>query len=40
MITDRIIKEQIFTFFLPMVAIASVADCMPLIDENRLLVKT
>lgn len=40
LITDRTIKEEIFTFFMPMVAIASVADCMPLIDENRLLVKT
>ena len=37
---DRITKESIFQFFLPIVAIASVADCMPLIDENRLLVKT
>jgi single-stranded DNA-specific DHH superfamily exonuclease len=40
MISDRIIKQQIFEFFLPIVAIASVADCMPLVDENRLLVKT
>lgn len=39
-IADRTIKQQIFEFFLPIVAIASVADCMPLVDENRLLVKT
>lgn len=38
--TDRLTKENIFQFFLPIVAIASVADCMPLVDENRLLVKT
>lgn len=37
---DRATKERIFQFFLPIIAIASVADCMPLINENRLLVKT
>jgi single-stranded DNA-specific DHH superfamily exonuclease len=37
---DRHVKQKIFEYFLPIVAIASVADCMPLVDENRLLVKT
>ncbi len=36
---DRKRKDEIFHFFVPLVAIASVADCMPLVDENRLLVK-
>lgn len=39
LITDRATKDEIFHYFLPLVTIASVADCMPLIDENRLLVK-
>ncbi len=32
-------KNQIFTYFLPIVAIGTVADIMPLIDENRRIVK-
>ncbi len=32
-------KKMMFNEFLPFAAIATVADCMPLIDENRLLVK-
>ena len=32
-------KQQIINYFLPIVAIWTVADCVPLIDENRLLVK-
>lgn len=39
LITDRARKDEIFHYFVPIVAIASVADCMPLVDENRLLVK-
>ena len=39
LIPDRNRKDEIFHFFVPIVAIASVADCMPLVDENRLLVK-
>ena len=31
--------KTLHDFMLPIVSIASVADCMPLIDENRLLVK-
>lgn len=32
-------KQKIINYFLPIVAIWTVADCVPLIDENRLLVK-
>ena len=32
-------KEQIINYFLPIVAIWTVADCVPLVDENRFLVK-
>lgn len=32
-------KREIFQYFLPVVAIATVADCVPLLDENRLFVK-
>lgn len=39
LITDSKIRDKIFHFFMPLVTIATVADCMPLIDENRLLVK-
>ena len=39
LITDRNIKKQLHERLLPFVSIATVADCMPLIDENRLLVK-
>ena len=33
------IKEKMINYFLPIVAIWTVADCVPLIDENRFLVK-
>lgn len=32
-------KQKMMNYFLPIVAIWTVADCVPLIDENRLLVK-
>ena len=32
-------KKQIFNYFLPIVTIATVADCVPLIHENRVMVK-
>ena len=32
-------KNQIFHYFLPIVAIGTVADVVPLVDENRVLVK-
>lgn len=32
-------KKEIFEYMLPIVSIATVADCVPLIDENRVLVK-
>lgn len=39
-IQDRETKIFIFNYFLPIVAIGTVADCVPLINENRLFVKT
>ena len=36
---DRLEKQNIFNYFLPIVAIATVADCVPLVNENRILVK-
>jgi single-stranded-DNA-specific exonuclease len=39
LIPDRARRDEIFHYFIPIVTIATVADCMPLIDENRLLVK-
>ena len=32
-------KNQIFNYFLPVVAIGTVADVVPLVDENRVIVK-
>jgi single-stranded-DNA-specific exonuclease len=32
-------KQAILEEYLPYVSIATIADCMPLINENRLLVK-
>ncbi len=32
-------KNQIFHYFLPIVAIGTVADIVPLVDENRVIVK-
>lgn len=40
LIDDPKKKQEIFNFFLPIVGIATVADCMPLVGENRLFVKT
>lgn len=40
LISDPQKKQEIFNFFLPIVGIATVADCMPLVGENRLFVKT
>jgi single-stranded-DNA-specific exonuclease len=39
LITDRTRRDEAFHYMIPIVAIATVADCMPLIDENRLIVK-
>lgn len=39
LIPERARRDEIFHYLIPIVAIATVADCMPLIDENRLLVK-
>ena len=33
------IKKQIFSYFMPIVALGTVADCVPLIAENRYFVK-
>ncbi|USN57575.1 MAG: DHH family phosphoesterase [Candidatus Peribacteria bacterium] len=32
-------RRQIFSFYLPVIAIATVADVVPLQDENRMIVK-
>jgi single-stranded-DNA-specific exonuclease len=32
-------KNEIFNYFLPIVAIGTVADVVPLVDENRVIVK-
>lgn len=32
-------KKQLFQYYLPFVTIATVADCVPLVDENRVMVK-
>ncbi len=40
LIKDPAKKQEIFNFFIPIVGIATVADCMPLVGENRLFVKT
>jgi len=36
---SRAKKKQIFNYYLPIVAIATVADCVPLIKENRVFVQ-
>ncbi len=36
---DQIKKNRIFNYFLPIVAIGTVADVVPLVGENRLIVK-
>ena len=36
---DKKTKEKMINYFLPIVAIGTVADCVPLVDENRFLVK-
>jgi len=36
---SRQLKEKMVNYFLPIVAIWTVADCVPLVDENRFLVK-
>jgi len=36
---NKKLKQKIIDYFLPIVAIWTVADCVPLIDENRFLVK-
>ena len=36
---DTIKKNQIFNYFLPVVAIGTVADVVPLVHENRIIVK-
>ena len=36
---NKKIKQKMIDYFLPIVAIWTVADCVPLIDENRFLVK-
>lgn len=40
LIKDPKKKQEMFNFFMPIVGIATVADCMPLVGENRLIVKT
>jgi single-stranded-DNA-specific exonuclease len=32
-------KNDIFNYFLPIVAIGTIADVVPLVDENRAIVK-
>lgn len=32
-------KKKLFQYYLPFVSIATVADCVPLVDENRVMVK-
>jgi single-stranded DNA-specific DHH superfamily exonuclease len=32
-------KNEIFNYFLPIIAIGTVADVVPLVDENRVIVK-
>jgi len=36
---SRAKKKQIFNYYLPIVAIATVADCVPLVKENRVFVQ-
>jgi single-stranded DNA-specific DHH superfamily exonuclease len=36
---DQKQKNHIFNYFLPVVAIGTVADVVPLIGENRIMVK-
>jgi len=36
---SKSLKEKMVNYFLPIVAIGTVADCVPLLDENRFLVK-
>ncbi len=36
---SKSMKEKMMNYFLPIVAIGTVADCVPLLDENRLLVQ-
>ena len=36
---DKKAKQKMINYFLPIVAIGTVADCVPLVDENRFLVK-
>jgi single-stranded-DNA-specific exonuclease len=38
LIPDQEQQKKVFQYYLPIVAIATVADCMPLIKENRLVV--
>jgi len=38
-IFDQKQKNNIFNYFLPIVAIGTIADVVPLIDENRAIVK-
>lgn len=38
-ITDNSIKKEIINYLLPIVCIWTVADCVPLVNENRLFVK-
>jgi single-stranded-DNA-specific exonuclease len=33
------LHRQIFRYFLPIVAVATVSDCVPLVHENRVFVK-
>jgi single-stranded DNA-specific DHH superfamily exonuclease len=36
---DQKEKNHIFNYFLPIVTIGTVADVVPLLDENRIIVK-
>jgi single-stranded DNA-specific DHH superfamily exonuclease len=38
LIADQEQQKKIFQYYLPILAIATVADCMPLVGENRLIV--
>jgi single-stranded-DNA-specific exonuclease len=36
---DKVQKTIVFEYYLPIIALATVADCVPLVHENRSMVK-